>query len=235
MATGSASTLLMLRTIAVWDRAPLVTAPLVIASLGQWGMLLRSSLTVRSRWGDPSGPCLVSADFPRVIEGSYLYSELSTRNFFLTLLLWGQNKALKLMLNIAMSFDLVVLVLTTIGLVRSPSRSSLWQLLFRQGVIYFLVAFVANTVSVVFVLLNLNGMCFLRSSQLHEDCDYERRANSLLIYSSHGRDVLFSRSGSLMHCCLPLICVSHEFPAKGRLRPCCCAPPSSSSPSQWRF
>ena len=65
---------------------------------------------------------------------------------------------------IAMSFDLVVLVLTTIGLVRSPSRSSLWQLLFRQGAIYFLVAFIANTVPVVFLLLNLNGTCFLRSS-----------------------------------------------------------------------
>ena len=60
-----------------------------------------------------------------------------------------------------MSFDLVVLVLTTIGLVRSPSRSSLWQLLFRQGVIYFLVAFVANTVPVVFLSLNLNSTCFL--------------------------------------------------------------------------
>jgi len=33
---GSASTLLMLRTIAVWKCAPLVTAPLVLLSLGQW-------------------------------------------------------------------------------------------------------------------------------------------------------------------------------------------------------
>ena len=71
----------MLRTIAIWNRAPLVTAPLVIASLGQWGMLLRGSVTVRSHWSDPFGACVVDAVFPRVIEGGYLYSELSTRNF----------------------------------------------------------------------------------------------------------------------------------------------------------
>ena len=55
-----------------------------------------------------------------------------------------------------MSFDLIVLLLTTIGLVRSPGQSSLWQLLFRQGVVYFLVAFVANTLPTTFLLLNLN-------------------------------------------------------------------------------
>jgi len=102
---------------------------LVIASLGQWGVLLRGSVVVRSSWSDIFGACVVDAVFPRVTEWGYLYT---------------------------MSFDLVVLILTTIGLVRSPSRSSLWQLLFRQGVVYFLVAFVANTIPVVFLLLNLN-------------------------------------------------------------------------------
>jgi len=129
MAIGSASTMLMIRTIAIWNRAPLVTAPLVIASLGQWGVLLRGSTTVRSSWSDTLGACVISNVLPRATEWTYLYT---------------------------MSFDLVVLVLTTIGLVRSPGRSSLWQLLFRQGVIYFLIAFVANTVTVVFLLLNLN-------------------------------------------------------------------------------
>jgi len=55
-----------------------------------------------------------------------------------------------------MSFDFFVLVLTTVGLVRSPSRSSLWQLLFRHGIVYFAVAFIANLVPTIFVLLNLN-------------------------------------------------------------------------------
>ena len=60
------------------------------------------------------------------------------------------------MLNAAMLFDLTVLVLTTIGLLVSANRSSLWQLLFRQGIIYFLVAFIVNTLPVIFLVLNLN-------------------------------------------------------------------------------
>jgi hypothetical protein len=60
-----------------------------------------------------------------------------------------------------MSFDLIVLVLTTIRLVRSPGRPSLWQLLFQQGVTYFLVAFVANLLPTILLLLNLNCKYFL--------------------------------------------------------------------------
>jgi len=58
-----------------------------------------------------------------------------------------------------MLFDLIVLVLTTIGLVMSPARSSLWQLLFQQGIIYFLVAFIANMTSAIFLVVNLNSTC----------------------------------------------------------------------------
>ena len=59
-----------------------------------------------------------------------------------------------------MSFDLLVLILTTVGLVISPTRSSLWHLVFRQGVIFFLVAFIANMLPTVFLVLKLNGMYF---------------------------------------------------------------------------
>ena len=66
----------------------------------------------------------------------------------------------ELTLIVAMSFDLIVLVLTTIALMKSPSRSSLWQLLFRQGLIYFLVAFIANVIPAIFLVLDLNSTCF---------------------------------------------------------------------------
>lgn len=63
-----------------------------------------------------------------------------------------------------MSFDLLVLLLSIIGLVSSPGRSSLWHLLFKQGIVYFLVAFVANLMPAVLLLLNLNRtslfLCF---------------------------------------------------------------------------
>lgn len=55
-----------------------------------------------------------------------------------------------------MSFDFIVLLLSLWGLIRTPGRSSLWRLLFKQGVFYFFIAFLANLFPAVFLLLNLN-------------------------------------------------------------------------------
>lgn len=55
-----------------------------------------------------------------------------------------------------MFVDLVVLVLSTIGLLLTPGRSSLWKLLFKDGVVFFLMAFFSNAAATVMLLLNLN-------------------------------------------------------------------------------
>jgi len=55
-----------------------------------------------------------------------------------------------------MFVDLVVLVLSAIGLIMTPGRSSLWKLLFKDGVVFFLMAFFSNTGAAVMLLLNLN-------------------------------------------------------------------------------
>ncbi|KAF8302623.1 hypothetical protein DL93DRAFT_2102570 [Clavulina sp. PMI_390] len=128
---GAASTLLMLRTIAVWNRRYFITVPLVILSLGQWGILFHGIATLRSSWNAVESACVVDAVPPVYVELMYLYT---------------------------MSFDLIVLVLTTVGLVMSPGRSSLWQLLFRQGIVYFFVAFLCNMICAIFLLLNLNAI-----------------------------------------------------------------------------
>jgi len=52
--------------------------------------------------------------------------------------------------------DLIVLILTLIGLLMTPGRSQLWKLLLGDGVLYFLVAFLANTIPAVSLLINLN-------------------------------------------------------------------------------
>jgi len=65
-----------------------------------------------------------------------------------------------LMLNVAASFDFIVMVLMAIRLSKIPGRSSLWHLLFRQGIIYFFVAFLANLLPAVFTLLSLNRTHF---------------------------------------------------------------------------
>jgi len=72
---GSASTLLMLRTIAIWNRAPLVTVPLVVASLGQWSLLFHGIVTIRSSWSDLARTCVVVDARHLFMVSVYLYSE----------------------------------------------------------------------------------------------------------------------------------------------------------------
>lgn len=56
-----------------------------------------------------------------------------------------------------MTFDLVVLVFSTIGLLRrGPLRSRLQLLVFKQGLVYFIVSFTANLVPVVRHSIPLN-------------------------------------------------------------------------------
>jgi len=69
----------------------------------------------------------------------------------LLFLISGTNKTF-----IAMFVDLVVLVLSIVGLLMTPGRSSLWKLLFKDGVVFFLMAFFSNTGAAVMLLLNLN-------------------------------------------------------------------------------
>lgn len=67
----------MLRTLAVWKRAPFVTVPLIVISLGQWSLLFHGIVTIRSRWSDVASACVVDAVHPLFTEVIYLYSEES--------------------------------------------------------------------------------------------------------------------------------------------------------------
>ncbi|KIK49053.1 hypothetical protein CY34DRAFT_432136 [Suillus luteus UH-Slu-Lm8-n1] len=55
-----------------------------------------------------------------------------------------------------MLYDFALLVLTIIGLLRIPSTSTLWKTLVKQGVMYFILNFVANLILLVLNCLNLN-------------------------------------------------------------------------------
>ena len=63
--------------------------------------------------------------------------------------------------------DLIVLILTLVGLLLTPGRSQLWKLLLGDGVLYFLVAFLANTLPAVFLLMNLNPVMNLVGAMPH--------------------------------------------------------------------
>jgi hypothetical protein len=58
-----------------------------------------------------------------------------------------------------MAFDFTILVLTSVALYRfsySGARSGLWTLLFRDGLVYFLVTFSFNAVPAILNVLQLN-------------------------------------------------------------------------------
>jgi len=128
-AIGTASTLLMFRTIAIWSGKKFIVIPLCILSLGQWAILLSGYVSVKSSWSPEAMTCIVHTQ-PRLIKAMYVYTML---------------------------FDLTVLALSVTGLLLSPGRSTLWKLLFTDGMVYFIVSFTAYLFPVVFAYLNLNS------------------------------------------------------------------------------
>ncbi|KAG8920223.1 hypothetical protein FRC03_003923 [Tulasnella sp. 419] len=129
-AIGGASSLLMLRTIAIWSENWHVIGPLVFLSLGQWGILMHGVTTVKAQWNEAANQCVINSTQPVFLRLIYIYT---------------------------MSFDFVILVVTVVGLIKTRSRrTGLWALLFADGVIYFLVAFTVNLGATFMLLLNLN-------------------------------------------------------------------------------
>ncbi|KAG6901983.1 hypothetical protein C0995_005942 [Termitomyces sp. Mi166 len=67
------------------------------------------------------------------------------------------NKLLAITFIYSMVFDFAVLCLTAFKLLSGPGKSSrLVSLIFRDGLIYFAIAFLANLIATIFMLLNLN-------------------------------------------------------------------------------
>lgn len=132
-AIGTASTLLMFRTIAIWNKNLFVTIPLVLIALGHWSILMYSVTSVKSVFLPAAKTCVL----------------LSTGA-------QNHNLALNLVYLYTMFVDLAVLIISTIGLLLTPGRSSLWKLLFKDGIIFFLTAFFCNALAATVLLLNLN-------------------------------------------------------------------------------
>ncbi|TFK26090.1 hypothetical protein FA15DRAFT_667769 [Coprinopsis marcescibilis] len=125
---GLASINLSLRTIAVWSQAWYIWAPLVAIILGHWSLLLHGIL-LKATWVPEVG-CMITETNSTLLAVTFIYT---------------------------MSFDFLVLCLTAYKLFNPASgRSRLVELIFNDGLIYFLVAFLANLVATVFMLLNLN-------------------------------------------------------------------------------
>ncbi|PFH52681.1 hypothetical protein AMATHDRAFT_74138 [Amanita thiersii Skay4041] len=130
MAILCASTSLMLRTIALWERKKVIIFILGFFCLAHWALLYRTMFIVTAEWRDDVKACVVTQTFPSLLNSTFFYT---------------------------MAFDFIILVFTARALIAKHSfRTDLWRLLFQDGLVYFLISFSTNCIPAVLNVLNLN-------------------------------------------------------------------------------
>ncbi|KAK7677696.1 hypothetical protein QCA50_015426 [Cerrena zonata] len=128
-AVGLASINLALRTMVIWGNSLYIVIPLVIGMLGHWSLILQGVLLDAS-WVDSVG-CVITHTNNKILAATFIYS---------------------------MCFDLSVLILSAVKILSRRGRSQLVTLLFKDGLVYFIIAFFSNFIATIFMCLNLNSI-----------------------------------------------------------------------------
>jgi len=132
MAILCASTSLMLRTVALWDRNRAVMASLGTLCLAHWALLYRTMFIVKAAWSSTLQTCVVTQTNPSLLNTTFFFT---------------------------MGFDFIILVFTALALLKKHSaRTDLWKLLFHDGLVYFFISFSTNCIPAVLNVLNLNTL-----------------------------------------------------------------------------
>jgi len=132
-ALGLASINLSIRTMAVWSQNRYIIGILVLIIMGHWSLILQGVL-LSAVW-DPTKGCIILTTNNKILATTFIYS---------------------------MCFDLVVLVLNAYKLLGINSKnqgfgaSRIAKMIFEDGLIFFIIAFLANLLATVFMVLNLN-------------------------------------------------------------------------------
>ncbi|KJA24497.1 hypothetical protein HYPSUDRAFT_136022, partial [Hypholoma sublateritium FD-334 SS-4] len=126
-----ASTSLMLRTIALWERRISVIVILGTLCFAHWALLYRTMFIVVSQWEPSARACVVVQTNPSILNTTFFFT---------------------------MGFDFIILIFTAVALLsRHSARTDLWKLLFQDGLVYFLASFSTNCIPAVLNVLNLNS------------------------------------------------------------------------------
>ncbi|GJE94553.1 hypothetical protein PsYK624_107230 [Phanerochaete sordida] len=174
-AIGLASINLSLRTIAVWSQSKYIIAALVLIIMGHWSLLLHG-LLIKAEWIPGTGCAITNTD-NTMLAATFIYS---------------------------MCFDLTVLVLTAYKLAwptKRADRSQLVNLIFGDGLIFFFIAFVANLIATIFMLLNLNAVMSIIANvpaAIASTIVACRAVRRLTNYTSQGAEMFNSTSGSTL-------------------------------------
>ena len=124
--------------MAVWSQDKRVVIPLVAVIMGHWSLLLHGKYLVHTSRGPTNHPIgiLLKADW---INGTCVITQTD-------------NKILAASFIYSMAFDFIVLNLTAFKLVvpvGNAKRSRLMTLIFGDGLIYFIIAFLSNLIATV--------------------------------------------------------------------------------------
>ncbi|GBE83841.1 hypothetical protein SCP_0508980 [Sparassis crispa] len=98
----------------------------------------------------------------------------------------------------SMCFDALVMTLSALKLAPRAGHSQLIRLLFKDGLIYFLVAFIANLIATVFMLLDLNSVMsvvFNVPAAVASTIVASRAVRRLSKFTPNGAQVYSSTSG----------------------------------------
>ncbi|KAJ7665966.1 hypothetical protein DFH06DRAFT_263700 [Mycena polygramma] len=130
-AVGLASINLSLRTLAIWSQNKWIKILLVVVILGHWSLILQGVL-LKAHWDPVAETCVITSSNSTILAATFTYS---------------------------MCFDLLVFLLNAYKLgVRRKSSSKLSKMIFKDGLIFFFIAFLANLVATIFMFLSLNSI-----------------------------------------------------------------------------
>ncbi|KAI0090322.1 hypothetical protein BDY19DRAFT_765871 [Irpex rosettiformis] len=172
-AIGLASINLSLRTIAVWSQNTYLVVALVLVILGHWSLLLHGIL-LKAEWVE--GQCQITSTNNTILAASFIYS---------------------------MCFDFTILCLTAVKLSlphRNSESSQLVKLIFGDGLIFFIIAFLSNLIATIFMLLNLNPVMSIIANvpaAISSTIVACRAVRRLTNYTSQGAEVFATTSTSL--------------------------------------
>ncbi|KAJ7735802.1 hypothetical protein B0H16DRAFT_1575406 [Mycena metata] len=130
-AVGLASINLSLRTLAIWGQNKWIKILLIVIILGHWSLILQGVL-LKASWDPVANVCNITGSNNTVLAATFAYS---------------------------MGFDLLVFVLNAYKLgIKRRSSSKLTKMIFKDGLIFFFIAFLANLLATIFMILNLNSI-----------------------------------------------------------------------------
>ncbi|TBU58596.1 hypothetical protein BD310DRAFT_1014948 [Dichomitus squalens] len=169
--SGLASINLSIRTMALWSHDKRIVIPIVIVILGHWSLILQGVL-LTAIWVPGQG-CVVAGTKNTILAATFIYS---------------------------MCFDLGILLLSlwkcVVGV--KGGRSQLMTLLFKDGLMYFFIAFLSNLLAVVFIMLNLNAIMsviFNVPAAIFSTIVACRAVRRLTNFSQRGAEVFSSSTG----------------------------------------